>query len=89
MKLDRFTPANSIEIAAPRWKDRTVGIASYRVSIHNVIRISYKRANGERLYPFPFYMKGDVIRSYPKQTLPSGVVLYLVPIADLEILEEE
>lgn len=88
MKLDRFTDAKSIEIKAPRWKDRTVGIASYRIGLHNIIRITYKNKAGELLYPLPLYMRGDDIRSYPAQTLPSGVKLYLVPIANLEPLEE-
>lgn len=87
MKLGRFTPCAQIPIRKPRWKERTVGIASFRIKEHNAIIIEYKKADGTRLYPYHLYMSGDRIRQYPVQKLKSGVVLYLVPIADLEVLE--
>lgn len=89
MKLSRTTPVQTIEIRMPRWKERTVGVASFRVGTHNAIDIIYKNKEGKRLYPEPLYASGETIKSCPTQTLPSGVVLHLVPIARLEPLERE
>lgn len=88
MRLGRSTPRQIIEIKAPRWKERTVGIATWRVGLHNEIRITYRRkGDGEFTYPDPFYISGDKIKKYPKQLVGGGTWLYLVPISDLEILE--
>lgn len=87
MQLNRTTPVQQIEIRSPRWKQRTVGVASFRVGHHNQIDITYKNKAGERLYPEPLYASGELIKSCETQQLPSGVLLYLVPISKLEPLE--
>ena len=89
MILSRTTTCNKIEIKSPRWKQRVVGIASFRVGEHNQIEIIATDKENKRYYPNQYYMSGDKIRSYETQVLPSGVKLYLVPINDLEILERE
>lgn len=89
MILSRTTPVNKIEIRMPRWKQRVVGVASFRVGQHNEIDIIAKGKDGERYYPEPLYGSGEMIRKCEVQTLPSGVKLYLVPIANLETLERE
>jgi hypothetical protein len=88
MKLNWSTPCSDIEIRMPRWKDRVVGIASYKVGNHNKVRITAKGKDGERYYPNDMYISGEEVTKCEKQTLPSGVVLYLVPISKLEALEE-
>lgn len=87
MQLARSTPCNVIEIRAPRWKQRVVGIANFRVGMHNQINITAKGKDGNLYYPEPLYASGDTIRACETQTLPSGVKLYLVPIANLDVLE--
>lgn len=87
MRLSRTTPCQQIEIRAPRWKQRVVGIASFRVGTHNAIDIIKTDKEGKRYYPDLLYGSGEMIRSCDKQVLPSGVTLYLVPIANLEPLE--
>jgi len=87
MQLPRLQPVQYIEIKKPRWKQRVVGIASYRVGTHNQINIIAKDKTGKLYYPNDYYMSGEDIKKYDKQTLGSGVVLHLVPISDLEILE--
>lgn len=87
MKLDRTTPCSKIEIKAPRWKQRIVGIASFRVGEHNEIEILATDKKGERYYPDTYYASGATIRACETQKLPSGVLLYLVPISSLETLE--
>lgn len=87
MILDRTTPCEQIEIRMPRWKQRVVGIATYRVKTHNAIDITATGSDGKRYYPDVLYGSGEMIRKCETQTLPSGVTLYLVPINKLEALE--
>jgi hypothetical protein len=87
MQLQRNVVCNKIEIKSPRWKQRVVGIAAYRVGTHNEVEIVKTDKDGKRYYPDKYYISGDNIKRHDKQVLPSGVVLYLVPIIELEILE--
>lgn len=87
MQLSRTTVCNKIEIRRPRWKQRVVGIANFRVGTHNEIDIIAVDKMQRRYYPETLYGSGDMITKCPIQTLPSGVKLYLVPIANLEPLE--
>lgn len=89
MKLSKDAVVQYTIIKAPRWKQRVVGIASYRVGVHNAITIAAKRKDGSLYYPGMYYASGDTIKSCETQTLPSGVVLYLLPISKLEPLERE
>lgn len=88
MKLPRTTHFADIQILAPRWKDKTVLIADWKVGRHNKISITAKRKDGTRFYPEPFYMSGEKLRTYPKQPHSSRFV-HIVPLADLEPLELE
>ena len=91
MKVSRLTPLNAIPpIHAPRWNGgkRVVGIADYRIKDANRIEIDYvRKSDGERVYPTPFFMRGNKIKTYPTQIVRGGVKLYQVPIDDLEPLE--
>lgn len=89
MKLPKLTPVNLIEIKRPRWKQRTVGIASFRVGTHNQIEILATGKDGTRYYPNSLYMSGEDIIKHETQDLDSGVKLYLVPISELVTLERE
>lgn len=88
MLLPRTTLCNLIEIQKPRWKERVVGIATFRVGQHNAIEILAKGKDGKRYYPETFYASGDMIKQCEVQDLTTGGVrLYLVPINKLEPLE--
>jgi hypothetical protein len=87
MQLSRTTVCSHIEIRSPRWKQRVVGVASFRVGTHNAIDIIKTDKEGKRYYPDLLYASGETIRACEQQKLPSGVVLYLVPISKLEPLE--
>lgn len=87
MQIARTISCNKIAIKMPRWKQRVIGIASFRVGDHNEIEILAADKKGKRYYPDKYYMSGEQIRSYDIQVLPSGIKLYLIPISDLEILE--
>lgn len=89
MKLSRTTACSKIVIRSPRWKERTIGIATFRVKEHNEIEIEAKDKKGDRYYPGTYYMSGEDIRSHKVQHLKSGIDLHLVPIKELEPLERE
>lgn len=79
--LDRQTPANNIEIWQPRWKDRKVLIAKYKVGTHN--RIVFTKTKS---MPGEYYLSGEAIRRYPLQT--NGTLeCYAVPMDELQRLE--
>ena len=91
-QLSRMTPCNLTKINFPIWNagKRVVGIAPHRVASHNEIQVLYRRkSDGARIYPLPFYMRGEDIRTYPLEPLKNhpNVYLYLVPVDDLTILE--
>lgn len=76
-------------IKMPRWKQRVVGLAAYRVSDHNKVDIMAAGKDGERYYPDTYYISGEEVRKCEKQMLPQGLELYLVPINKLQILTEQ
>lgn len=88
MQLSKDTPCNHIEIRAPRWKERVIGIAKFRVGMHNSIDIVATNKEGERYYPDTYYMSGADIAKHEVQKLKNGgVEVYLVPINELSVLE--
>lgn len=90
MTLPENTPAQLFNIRIPVWNSgkRMVGLASYKIGNHNEIRILAKNKGGERTYPQPFYISGSKARSYDTQPVKThpDILLYMIPIADLEVL---
>jgi len=93
MILNRLTPCQVTEIKTPVWNggQRKVGIATYKIGLHNEIKITAKRKDGTQIYPISFYISGEKARSYPKEPVRSNpsIELYMIPIKDLETLERE
>jgi hypothetical protein len=83
MKLNRLTPCQRIEIWQPRWKDRTVMIATYKVGTHNEICFTKTKS-----LPDSYYISGAEIRNYPIES-NGKVQCYCVPLDKLELLERE
>lgn len=82
MTVSKLTPLNLIEIWQPRYKDRVVLIASYKVKANNkIIFTKAKHLEGRE-----YFMKGEQITKYPKDT-NGKLTCYAVPIDDLEALE--
>ena len=50
MKLGKLTLANTHKIRKPMWNGRKIGIATYKIGIHNLITIEAKNKDG--LYIF-------------------------------------
>jgi len=87
MKLSRTTDCSLIPIYFPRWKERAIGIPTYKIKTHNEIIIEYVKKDGTKLYPYPLYIAGEDIKQYPTQNLKGGVIVHIVPISALEVLE--
>lgn len=73
-----------IEIWAPRWKDRTVLVADWKIQAgRNIIEIVAERKDGSRFYPLPFAADGAWLRSFeltPKR-------MRVVPLDELQTVE--
>jgi len=83
MLLSRTTPCQTIDIWQPRWKDRVVMIAKYKVGQHNEIHFS-KTPSMKGAY----YLSGEKAKDYPVET-NGKVDCYAVPLNELELLERE
>ncbi len=70
-----------IEIWQPRWHDRKVLIAKYKVKEDNDIVFTKTKCYKDKV----FSLKGDVIRGYPLET-NGKIQCYAVP---LECFKEE
>lgn len=81
-----LTGLNKIEIKAPIWATRSVGIAEYRLRPHNLIEIMYTKKDGTRYDSNKYYITEEKARTYPIQIVGGRVKLFLVPISDLEEL---
>lgn len=72
-----------IEILQPRWHDRKVLIATYKVGEHNHIKF----INTKNM-PDIYYVSGRVIRKYPKES--NGTIdCYSVPLGELVKVSSE
>ena len=89
MRLPRLTPAQLFEIKTPVWDGRMVGLNAARIGMHNEVRILYKNSSGERIYPDPMYISGELARQYEAKPLKKypNVKLHWIPINELEVLE--
>jgi hypothetical protein len=72
---------NKLEIWAPRWKDRKVLIAKYKVQENN--QIVFTKTN--TLKDKEYFMKGAKIAKYPIED-NGKIACYVVPLDDLETL---
>jgi hypothetical protein len=82
--LDRTTPANLIEIWAPRYRDKVVLIAKHKVGTHNDIVFTKAPSMGSNHY----YLSGEEIRSCATDTNGS-IACYAVPMSKLRLLERK
>lgn len=82
MLLSRHTSLNLIDIWTPRYKDRMVLVATYKVKEHNKIIFTKAKHLAGREY----YLSGAQARRY--NTTDNGKVsCYEIPLDDLEPLE--
>lgn len=81
MKLPKFTPAQVIDIWQPRWHDRVVLIAKYKVGTHNLIKFTKTPSMTDE-----YYLDGKTITKYPLET-NGKVKCYAVPLDELILFE--
>lgn len=81
MKLAKSEKISTIEIWQPRWKDRVVLIATFKVGEHNAIRFTKTPT-----MPETYYVSGEKARTFPVES-NGKIGCYAVPISELEILE--
>jgi hypothetical protein len=77
-----------IIIFAPRYRDKVILIAKWKVSTHNIIKITKSKAyNGE------YYLSSSTISKYPLEIIKdkTGVdrLFYAVPVDELKIYENQ
>ena len=76
---------NKLIIKEPIWHSQSIGINKQLIKDELEIEISYKYANGARMFPETYVITKNEISKYPIQKLSSGVSLYIIPIKDLKI----
>lgn len=80
-----------LEIRAPIWKDRSVGIADYKLAHYPGtlrVKITYKDRKGQELFPNVLTMKTAEVAKYPAKKFGSSPLLRIVPISDFEVENE-
>lgn len=75
-----------IPIQQPRWHDRKILVAKWKVGEHNEIRVNHSS------FTEPLYMSGKKLRTYPVETKNARngqpFEVYVVPIPDFMTLSE-
>jgi hypothetical protein len=74
---------NTIEIWQPRWKDRTVLIAKYKVQSQNQIIFTKAKTLQDKEY----YISADELKKYPIEN-NGKIDCYVVPLDKLNIKGE-
>lgn len=81
MRLSKTTATNLLLIKKPRWKDRVVLLAQYKIGTHNTIRFTNTPSMKQ-----DYYVSGVDIKKY-SLTSNGKILCYEVPIAALDYLE--
>lgn len=82
MKLPTTTPTNLLLIKQPRWKDRVVLLAKYKVGTHNTVRFTETPSMKQ-----DYYISGETVKKYPLTT-NGKIDCYEVPITALDYIEK-
>ena len=79
---------DTYSIKTPIWKTKSIGIAEQRLNDDLLVKIEYKQANGDRLYPDTYIVRKNTTDNYQRQTV-KGNNLIIIPISELEIYKGE
>ena len=75
------------DIIEPRWHDKKVLLANWKIGEHNVINIRHSS------FPNMFYIDGERALSYPTQPIKTKrgteALMRVIPIDDLDNVIEE
>lgn len=78
--------SNVVEIRSPIWSSRSIGIAEGKLGPVTRVKITYRDRKGQLVYPHEYIIPKEKALRYPVQ-LTRGTPLRIIPIADMEILE--
>ena len=81
MQLPRLTAAQNISIIAPRYRDKKVLIAKFKVGTHNIVKFTKAPS-----LPDEYYLTGTTITKYPLES-NGKIPCYAVPIDELVLYE--
>lgn len=82
MLISKRTPINTIEIFTPRYHDRVVLVAKYKVKQHNkIVFTKAKHLKGKE-----YYLSQEQAQKYPINS-NGRIDCYAVKLDDLDILE--
>jgi hypothetical protein len=84
VKLAKYTPAAFFSIWQPRYRDKKVLLAKYKVQTHNKIVFTKAPSMGTE----PYYVSGATVKKYKLED-NGKISCYAVPIDELEPLEIE
>ena len=86
MRLARLTPTNKHTIYMPRWHDRVVLVADYKIGIHNTIVFPQAPT-----LPGEWYISGMDAKAHPIEFMKTksggNLAMRVIPLDDLEPLE--
>lgn len=77
---------NTIEIFAPRWRDRKILLGDWKIGVMNKVVVKDKR------FPLPLYISGRDAMKFPVETKPtksgSTANYRVIPIDSFRTVEE-
>jgi len=77
---------NKFEIKEPIWKDKSIGIADFRLKNDLQVDIIYKNKTNERVFPDTYIIKNPNLTNREYQII-SGNKIYKFLINELEVYE--
>lgn len=82
--LCKHIPLKTFNILSPRWRDRRVLLAAYKVQENNKILFTGK--DGASMGDQPYYISGKEVKKHKKES--NGTIsCYSVPLDKLELLQ--
>lgn len=82
--LCAHTQFRSFSIYSPRWHDRRVLLADYKLQDHNKILFTGK--DGESMGDQPYYISKKAAKKYPKES--NGTIMCrAIPLDELQLLQ--
>lgn len=83
MILSRMTSTQNFTIKQPRWRDRVVLLANYKIGTHNSIIFTETKS-----MPGEYYISGANVTKHPLSS-NGRIKCYAVPLDELQPLERE
>ena len=86
MNTKQISKINKYEIKEPIWKDKSIGIADFRLKNDLQVDIIYKNKTNERVFPDTYIIKNPNLTNREYQII-SGNKIYKFLINELEVYE--